>query len=132
MEDELKAAREKLEEYKRREREELEQDRLAVAIWGCKRQPYATWYIPPAMLSEVDKPVTVNRIAGELGLKCSTPGSAHRLYAQVHEAYLRAHGRQPTPVIYYDGDCIPERVGCYTERDRELIVGVLREHRDGS
>jgi hypothetical protein len=130
LEDELKAAREKLEEYERREREELEQDRLAVAIWGCKRQPDATWDTPPTMLSEVDRPITVNRVAGELGLKCRTPGSAHRLYARVHEAYLRAHGRPPTPMIYYDGDGIPERVSCYTERDRGLILGVLKEQRD--
>ena len=127
LESELHEARVKLEAFERLKREEEEQDKLSAAIWGCKRQPDATWDAQPVLLTEVDKPVTVGRIAGELGVNCLTPASVPRLCAQVHQAYVRARGKAPIPVVYYDKDGVPERVSCYTERDRELITGVIRE-----
>jgi hypothetical protein len=46
----------------------------------------------------------------------------------VGEAFMRAHGRSPEPHIYYDETGMPVRICCFTERDRELIAGVVSQH----
>lgn len=110
-----------------------EQEQLAVEIWGPanRRKPDATWD-PPAVLlfarrSEKDCPLTVGRVAADLGFKCS-PRALHLLGSHVRDAFMRAHGREPVPRVFYDKNGAADRIGCFTERDRELIAGVLRAH----
>lgn len=119
----------------RSEREEQqEQEQLAVEIWGpaSRRQPDATWD-PPAVLlfsqgkREKDLPLTVGRVAADIGVKCSAQ-SLHRLGSHVRDAFMRAHGRAPEPRVFYNGNGVADKIGCFTERDRELIAAVLRAH----
>ncbi len=119
----------------RSEREEREeQEQLAVEIWGpvSRRQPDATWD-PPAVLLfsqagiEKDRPLTVGRVAADLGFKCGAQ-SLHSLGSHVRDAFIRAHGRAPEPRVFYDGNGVADKIGCFTERDRELIAAVLRKH----
>ena len=131
-------------------REELE--RLAVDIWGpaSKRaKPDGSWDPAPVLLSPEpspcrpcrshppshglapvcinpsDPPVTVGRIAAELGYKCDAH-HVHLLGGHVREAFMRAHGRAPEPLVYYDDKGVASRIGCFTERDRELISCVVQ------
>jgi hypothetical protein len=126
VESELVMVRERLREYERREREEQEQDRLAIAVWGCRRQADASWDAPPVLLTEhaVDKPITIGQIARELGMR----DNMQRLSAHVHQAYMRAHRTPPALVIYYDNEGLPERVSCFTERDRGFITDALKAY----
>jgi hypothetical protein len=127
LEKELEEARERLACYDRREREEEEQHRLALSIWGARRQPDSTWDPPPVLLSKDDRPLTVGRVVSDLGHRC-TSLRVHRISALVQQAYICAHGRVPMPVIYYDSKGVPERVTSYTESDRGLIEAVIRAH----
>ena len=130
----------------RKEREEqLEQDRLAIDIWGpaVRPSPDATWDPPPVLLSckssgsnrphplwqsgAADRPLTVGRVAADLGYHCTTQ-HLHSLGSYVREAFMRAHGRVPEPIVFYDRDGMPERVSCFVERDRTLIETVVRAH----
>ncbi len=152
----------------RSEREErLEQEQLAVEIWGPanRRQPDATWDPPPVLLfsqgqpvealsdpgvllfsqggpaealsdpaillfarrGEKDRPLTVGKVAADLGFKCSAQ-SLHRLGSHVRDAFMRAHGRVPEPRVFYDRPGVADKIGCFTERDRELIAAVVRAH----
>jgi hypothetical protein len=119
----------------KREREEWrEQDRLAVDIWGprVRSEPDGSWDPQPVLLFSVPpatgaSPVTVGRIAAELGYKC-TAQHIHQLGSHVRDAFMRAHGRCPEPRVFYSKDGSAERVGCFTERDRDLIASVIRLH----
>jgi hypothetical protein len=126
LKQELEAARLQLECYHKKENDELQQDSLAFEIWGSKKQPDATWDPAPSLLDDpiLRKPLTVGRVVNELGLRC-TAKNVHRLSAHVHQAYIRAHGKPPTPAVYYDNEGLPERVSCYTEEDRDLITEVV-------
>jgi hypothetical protein len=103
-----------------------EQDALAREIWVplTRKQPDATWDQAPVLLSDVDSPITVGGVASEMGFQC-TAWHVHRLSAFVREAYLEQHKRPPVPVVYCDRNSTPDRISCYTERDRELIRGVV-------
>jgi hypothetical protein len=126
VERELEEARERLAVYQQREEELDEQDRLARRIWGARRMPDASWDRPAELVCPARaKPLTVGKIISELGYK-ATPARVHRVCAHVQEAYTRAHGRVPVPVVYYDETGTPDRVSCYTEDDRELITDVVR------
>lgn len=118
----------------RSEREEREaQERLATEIWGsCNpRKPDASWD-PPAVLlfarkPDSERPLSVGRVAADIGFKSSAQ-HVHRLGGYVRDAFMRAHGRAPEPRVFYDKDGTPDRVACFTERDRELIAAVVRKH----
>ena len=118
----------------RSEREEREaQERLAVEIWGSgnPRKPDASWD-PPAVLlfarkPDSERPLSVGRVAADIGFKSSAQ-HVHRLGGYVRDAFMRAHGRAPEPRVFYDKDGTPDRVACFTERDRELIAAVVRRH----
>lgn len=73
------------------------------------------------------RPLTVGKVISELRLTVSTQ-ELHRLSLHVHHAYARVHGEPPVPRIYYDANGTPERICCYTEADRDLILSVLNEH----
>lgn len=73
------------------------------------------------------RPLRVEQVMSDMGFK-RTPRCVHRISALVYEAYSRAHGRDPTPKIYYAPDGTPESVSCYTEEDRDLITAVIAEH----
>lgn len=119
----------------RSERElQEQQDQLAVEIWGPsnRRQPDATWDPPPVLLFSRSKegwdtPLSIGRVAADLGYKCGAQQVLH-LGVHVREAFLRAHGRLPTPRIFYDKHGSPHRVGCFTEQDRELLAAIVRRH----
>jgi len=78
-------------------------------------------------VNPTDPPVTVGKIAAEMGFR-SDAQHVHRLGGFVREAFMRAHGRSPEPHIYYDETGMPVRICCFTERDRELIAGVVLQH----
>jgi hypothetical protein len=103
-----------------------EQDALAQEIWVpmTRKQPDASWDQAPVLLSDVDSPITVGAVASEMGFKC-TAWHVHRLSAFVRDAYLERHKRPPVPVVYCDMNSAPDRISCYTERDRELIRDVV-------
>ena len=82
-------------------------------------------------LNPSDPPITVGRIAAELGFK-SDAMHVHRLGGHVREAFMRAHGKAPEPLVYYNEGGVATRIGCFTERDRELIACVVREHGERS
>jgi len=82
-------------------------------------------------LNPSDPPITVGRIAAELGFK-SDAMNVHRLGGHVREAFMRAHGKAPEPLVYYNEGGVATRIGCFTERDRELISCVVREHGERS
>jgi hypothetical protein len=131
LEQELELVRAQLERYRKKESDELQQDSLALEIWGYPKQPDSTWDGKPTLLDDptLRKPLTVGRVVAELGLRC-TAKNVHRLSAHVHQAYSRAHGKPPTPSVYYDSDGLPERVSCYTEDDRDLITDVITKFKD--
>ena len=119
----------------RQEREEWqEQDRLAVDIWGQKvrSEPDGSWDPQPVLLFSAPpatsaSPVTLGRIAAELGYKC-TAQHLHQLGSHVRDAFMKAHGRCPEPRVFYNKEGSAERVGCFTEGDRDLIASVIRLH----
>jgi hypothetical protein len=124
----------------RREREEMEeQDRLARNIWGpvMRSKPDATWDPPPVLLFHQPKeagaglgqdlPLSIGRVAGELGFD-TTGQEVHRLGLLVRLQYVRANGKPPELKVYYNKDGAPERISCFTERDRELITTVVRQY----
>ena len=128
----------------RKAREErMEQEQLAADIWGpvMKPRPDATWDPPPTLLASEgkrgahplwttgtrDQPLTVGKVAADLGYQC-TAQHIHRLGTHVREAFMRANGRAPEPIVFYDRDGMPERVSCFVERDRPLIETVVRKH----
>lgn len=74
-----------------------------------------------------NRPLTVGKVISELGLRVSTQ-QLHHLSLHVHHAYARLHGDPPIPRIYYDANGTPERICCYTEADRDLILSVLDDH----
>jgi hypothetical protein len=121
----------------RREREErLEQEALAVEIWGARtrKEPDATWDAEPVLLSgEQDPPLSIRRVADELGIKFSRREMQH-VGSHVRDAFLRAHGRSPELRVFRCKDGLGERVGCFTERDRALITSVVQqyEHKEDS
>jgi hypothetical protein len=152
---ELAATRTELQQFKKEREEQEELDKLACDIWGpAKRsKPDGSWDPPPVLLSPEpprcksaanpsrshplslslsstnpsDPPVAVGRIAAELGFK-SDASHVHRISGHVREAFMRAHGRAPEPLVYYDDTGAATRIGCFTERDRELIASVVRQH----
>lgn len=115
----------------RREREErLEQEALAVEIWGprTRKEPDSTWDPAPVLLTgENDPPLSVRRVADELGIKFSRRELQH-VGSHVRDAFLRAHGRAPELRVFRGKDGLGERVGYFTERDRPLIASVVRKH----
>lgn len=114
----------------RREREErLEQERLAIEIWGPRTRPVpdATWDPPPVLLSQDDQPITVRRVAGDLGVHFSRK-ELQEVEVRVRDVFLHAHGHAPVLRAFHGPDGASERVGCFTERDRELIASVVRAH----
>lgn len=117
----------------RREREErLEQERLAVEIWGprTRPEPDATWDPPPVLLSQEDPPITIRKVAADLGVQF-TRRELHEVGSHVRDAFMRAHGRLPELRVFTGSDGVSERIGCFTERDRELIASVVRAHAAG-
>lgn len=119
----------------RSEREELkEQELLAVEIWGPsnRRQPDATWD-PPAVLlfhqpkPASDAPLSIGKVASDLGFKHGAQ-QLHHLGAHVREAFMRAHGKAPEPRVFFDKNGTPDRIGCFTERDREFLEAVVRRY----
>lgn len=120
----------------RREREEREeQELLAKEIWGpTLRQPDSSWDPLPVLLysrgSKDDtetQPLTVGKVASDMGFKCGAR-DVHRLGSHVRDAFMRAHGRAPDLHVFYTKDGTPDRVACFTERDRDLIARVVRKH----
>ena len=127
---------------KRERNEMLEQDRLARNIWGpvTRSRPDATWDPPPVLLfhqppdscdnavcSRQDLPVSVGRIASELGFDTSGQ-EVHRLGLLVRQAFVKAWGKHPDLKVYYNKDGAPDRISCFTERDRELILATIHKH----
>ena len=153
----LQAAEKELEEFRKDKEGREELERLSLDIWGPAKRPKpdGSWDPPPVLLTPepspsksainpgrshplspctplvcinpADPPITVGRIAAELGFKCDAP-HVHRLGGHVREAFMRAHGRAPEPLVYYDEQGVASRIGCFTERDRELISCVVKQH----
>lgn len=69
----------------------------------------------------------MGKVVADLGFTASTQ-QLHRLSILVHHAYARLHGDPPIPRIYYDANGTPERLCCYTEAERGLILDVLEKH----
>lgn len=127
---ELQEARMELALLRRERDERIQQERLAMEIWstGLRKEPDVTWDPPPVLLSgQDDPPLTVSRVAADLGFKFSRR-ELHELGASVREAFLDAHGRFPDLRVFAGQDGRAERVGFFTERDRELIASVVRDY----
>jgi hypothetical protein len=105
-----------------------EQERIIEDIWGpiTRPRPDVTWDPPPVLLSEVDseRPVTLNGVATELGLKLDDRELA-AASSRVQELYEGVHGRLPEPRVFYDEKGRAQRVGCFTQRDRRILVRCL-------
>ena len=108
-----------------------EQERIIDDIWGpiVKPRPDVTWDPPPVLLSEVDNegPVTLKGVATELGLKLDDRELA-TVSSRVQEVYEGAHGKLPDPRVFYDEKGWAQRVGCFTQRDRRILVRCLTGH----
>jgi hypothetical protein len=113
----------------RSEREE--QERLAVEIWGPlnRRQPDATWDPPPVLLYSrpSNEPLSICTVAADLGFKHGAQ-QIHGLGAHVREAFMSVHGRAPEPRVFFNKDGTADRVGCFTEGDRDFLAAVVRRH----
>ena len=107
---------------------EQEQDQLATRIWGRSSECDLVW--DKGVLGEgcEPRPLTVAKVVSDIGLPFS-PQQIHRLAILVHRAYIRLHGISPRPRIFYNEDGIPERLCCYTEADRALIMDTVYESR---
>lgn len=105
--------------------DEQEQNLLATRIWGrtsnCDQLIWERGVLPN---NEQGKPLTVSRVVSDLGLP-SSPQQIHRLAVLVHRAYIRLYGVAPRARIFYNDDGIPERLCCFTEEDRELIMDTV-------
>lgn len=75
----------------------------------------------------LDKPLSVCKVAADLGFKHGAPQVNH-LGTHVRKAFMRAYGRAPEPRIFFARDGTPDRVGCFTERDREFLAAIVRRH----
>lgn len=123
-----------------RQKEEA-QNRLSEGIWGpiVRPDPDGSWDPEPVLLDGpvtcgldddmAGRPLTLGRVLRGLGYRCSQ-AEVRKLGALVHQAYEKAHGHPPIPTIYYDDDGQAERIGCFTERDREFITTVVQERLD--
>jgi len=105
---------------------EQEQDQLATRIWGRSAECDLVW--DKGILGEgcEPRPLTVAKVVSDIGLPFS-PQQIHKLAILVHRAYTRFHGVSPRPRIFYNEDGIPERLCCYTEADRALILDAVYE-----
>jgi hypothetical protein len=123
---ELQEANVELSLLKREREERLEQERLAVEIWGprTRTQPDATWDPAPVLLTAEDPPITVRGVAAELGFKLSRR-DLQDVGSHVRDAFMRAHGRVPELRVFHGKDGAADRIGCFTERDRKLITAVV-------
>jgi hypothetical protein len=130
LEQELSDVRGQLERIQRERKELEEQEALAKSIWGpIARLPDASWDTAPVLLSAdpMDQPVSISRITSDLGFKNSAE-HIHRLTGFVRQAFSVAKRPLTGPRVYYDSGGIPERLSCYTERDRDIITAVVLQH----
>jgi len=112
-----------------------DQDLLAVDIWGPgnARKPDATWDPPPVLLYQAkrnrseDKPLSIGRVAADLGIKHGKEQQRF-LAKKVREAFKRARGKSPEPRVFCDSDGAPERIACFSEKDREFLVEIVLQH----
>lgn len=127
----LAAVEEKLQQCKDREEE---QDKLAKDIWTTRgrKDPDGSWDPQPVLLdspvlrSSTAPPVTLSQVLRGLNLHYDT-AVMRKLACTVLEAYKRTYGVTPRPTVYYDDDGHVERLGCYTEDDRDFIEDVVLE-----
>jgi hypothetical protein len=107
-----------------------EQEALVKTIWGpIVREVDSTWDPPPVLLTgdPLDHPVTLGRIAADLGFKNSAQ-HVRRLMWFVRQAFVDCGREHTGPKVYYDSGGEPERLSCFTERDREFISSVIQQH----
>lgn len=128
--EELEETQAELSLFRRERAERLEQEWLAVEIWGPRTRPVpdATWDPSPVLLSEEDPPITVRRVAADLGMCFASGKELQEVEVRVRDVFLHVHGRAPVLRVFNGPDGASERVGCFTERDRELIASVVRAH----
>jgi hypothetical protein len=131
VDNELTEAKEEVIALSRKLKELEDQELLSKEIWGpiTRPRPDASWDLPPVLLSgeECEFPITVGGVAVDLGYKC-THKELHRLGSLVCQAFVDTHGRKPELKIFYGKDGSPERVSCYTDKDRALISRVILQH----
>lgn len=103
-----------------------EQGQMGIRIWGAQERQPSLWDKGVLSKLEDEHPLTVGKVVSDLG-RLLAPSQLHRLSVLVHRAYMHLHGVSPRPRLFYGPDGVPERVCCYTEGDRELIIRVTRE-----
>jgi hypothetical protein len=139
LESTLALVQAELDDFRQQEEAQI---KLSEGIWGpiVRPDPDGSWDPEPVLLdgpvmlsgSEEDmdgRPLTLGRVLRGLGYRC-TQAEVRKLGALLHHAYEKAHGHPPIPTIYYDSDGQADRIGCFTERDREFITAVVQERLD--
>lgn len=131
LETELDLCKKRLEEF---ERKEAAHDRICQDIWGPIRRgerDTSMWDPLPCLLDSpvstdyMNRPLILTHVAEEMGYKCNTPSDLRRLTTSVYDAYTRVHGYAPSPKIWYDVDGNPQRLCCFTQRDKDLVMSVI-------
>lgn len=130
LEEELESCKKKLEEFYQKEEA---QNRLSQDIWGPIRggvRDTSGWDALPVLLDSpvsrdyLDSPLILTHVALEMGFTCR-PSELRRLTTLVYDAYIGVHGYPPTPKIWYDVDGTPQRLCCFTQRDKDLVMRVI-------
>lgn len=127
LEEELETCKKKLDEFYKKEEA---QDRLSQDIWGPMRRDTSAWDVMPVLLDSpasrefLDRPLILTHVALEMGFTCR-PSELRKLTTLVYDAYIGLHGYPPSPKIWYGMDGTPQRVCCFTQRDKDLVMSVI-------
>jgi hypothetical protein len=109
------------------------QDRLSEEIWG-RREPSFSDPLPvlldsPCTAAYMDQPLQLGRVVRDMGFVCR-PTELRKLGALVYNAFTRVYGIAPVARVFHGKDGTPQRVCCFTRRDRDLVINVIMENRD--
>ena len=129
---ELGQQRERIVEY---EAKDAALDRINFDVWEPmgRRAAYFQDQLPvlldsPCTDSYMDQPLQLGRVVRDMGFVCK-PTELRRLGALAYHAFARVHGTAPVARVFYVRDGSPQRVSCFTRRDRDLVINVITEHR---